>query len=162
MPVRRILVKQGVLARRIAQRNSSLFLRRQLPPRMTRPYSGARHCKISCGISLVNVSPIRIGAPLFDIASHLENAIGRAALRKCVHGRCRFFFAVTAPPAKLVRVPFVAPRKNPTICTTRCLFPFNFGRQPQPGPMAIRSCAKPGDVDYWMLFEIPVRRDTSC
>jgi HEAT repeat protein len=37
IPVRRMFSNEGVLARRMAQRNSSLFLRRQLPPRTTRP-----------------------------------------------------------------------------------------------------------------------------
>ena len=37
IPVKRMFVNDRVFTRRIAQRNSSLFLRRQLPPRTTRP-----------------------------------------------------------------------------------------------------------------------------
>src|SRR5205809_4262272 len=77
----------------------------------------------------------------------------RAAVAKCVHRHGSFFFVVTAPPAKAIRIPLIAPRESASISAACRFFPLNFGCQPQAGPTAIRICAKPCDVDRRMVFE---------
>jgi len=86
--------------------------------------------QISLGIVLMHVRPIPIGAPFFDIASHLETEIRRATVGEGVYRTRRLVRTVTAPPAKPFRVPFIAPRKNPPIAAAGGSLPLDLGWEP--------------------------------
>jgi len=124
------------------------MLAHTIPPADDPADANARGRQISLGVTLIHVRVMPIGVPLFHIASHLENAVGRTSARECVHRTRSLAWTVIAPPAKPFGVPVITPWKNATVGTTRGFLPFDLGREPQPGPFAVGLRAEPSDVDH--------------
>jgi len=77
---------------------------------------------------------IPILSPFKYISSHIVNTVGTDPLWKCIDTCWSLRGFIT----QVIRIKIISPRIKATVVTSGCFFPFRFGWQPSPSPLAVR------------------------
>jgi hypothetical protein len=116
---------------------ASLSRRRQVPQRVLSIHAGL----------------IPIATPLFHVACHLNEAVGRTALDEGIDRCGRLGRRAALVPAEDIGAPVIAPGEDTAIRSPSRSFPFDLGRQSQARPAAVRRRSEPGNVDRRVPLE---------